>query len=125
MGITPTTISVGPVGKKTGRWKGLFLVDSGATTSMAPGKILKKMGAKPFRRDRYEMADGSMVEYQVGVAMMTVKGVTVASEVIFGPDDVEPLLGALTMQAANLIWDAQREELIPSPRLKPLKSARR
>lgn len=123
MGITHTTVSVAPVGRKTKPWKSLFLVDSGASTSMAPGKVLRRLGVKPFRKDKYELADGTMTEFAIGVAMITVKGVTVGSEVIFGPDDSEPLLGAQTMQAANLIWDAQREELIPSPRLKPLKLA--
>lgn len=122
MEITHTTVTLAPVGKKVKPWKALFLVDSGATTSMAPGKILKKLGIRPFRREKYELADGTMAEFDVGGAMLTVKGVTVVSEVIFGPDDAEPLLGALAMEAANLVWDAQREELVPSSRLKPLKT---
>src|SRR5438552_11278442 len=125
MGITHTTVSVAPVHGKKKPWKALFLVDSGASTSLVPANVLRRLGVKPFRKDRYELADGTKMPFDIGVAMFTVKEVTVASEVLFGPDDAEPLLGAMTMQAANLIWDAEREQLMPSPRVKPLKRSRR
>lgn len=121
MGVTHVTVAVAPIGNKKKPWKALFLVDSGATTSMVPGKFLRQMGIRPFRKDGYELADGAVAKFDVGGAMFTVKGVTVLSEVAFGLNDAEPLLGAQTLQSANLIWDAAREELVPSPRLKPLK----
>ena len=124
MGITHTMVLVGPVSNSKRPWKSLFLVDSGASTSMIPAGVLRKLGIKPIRKDRYELADGTKTEFNVGGAMFTVKGITVISEVVFGPDDAEPLLGAMTMRAANLIWDAEREELIVSQRLKPLKTLR-
>ena len=124
MGITHTSVSVAPIGGEKGPWKALFLVDSGASTSMVPGSVLRELGIKPIRKDQYELAGGTKMSFEIGGAVMTVKGVPVVSEVLFGPDDAEPLLGAMTMQAANLIWDAEREELIPSPRVKPLKPMR-
>ncbi|NOT00520.1 MAG: clan AA aspartic protease [Phycisphaerales bacterium] len=124
MGITHTTVSVSPVENRKKPWKGLFPVDSGSSITMVPGDVLRQLGVKPFRKDRFELADGTMTEMQIGLAMVAVKGVTVGTEVAFGPDDAEPLLGAITLQSANLIWDAQREELLPSPRLKPLKALR-
>ncbi len=123
MGTTHTSVLVQPVRDGGRCWRGLFLVDSGATLTMVPSRILHEVGIAPFRRDRCEMADGTPIDLEVGVAMLTVKGTQVAAEVLFGPDDAEPLLGATAMQAANLVWDAHREELIPSSRAKPLKSA--
>jgi predicted aspartyl protease len=102
----------------------VFLVDSGASVSVVPGEVLCRLGIKPYRRDQCELADGSMAELDVGLAMLTLKGITVGNEVAFGPDDCEPLLGAPALQAANLVWDARREQLVPSSRLKPLKVAR-
>ncbi len=122
MGITHITVAVSPVAGRKKPWKALFLVDSGAKDTRVPGRVLRRLGIKPYRRDNYELADGSLVEFDIGAAMVTVKGVTVVSEVLFGPDDVEPLLGAITMQSANLIWDARRERLVPSPHAKPLKA---
>ncbi len=121
MGITHTTVAVRPIGNAKKPWKAVFLFDSGASTTLVPGNVLRRLGIKPFRRDPFEMADGSSVELDVGGAMLTIKGITVLCEVAFGPDDVEPLLGAVALQNANLTWDAQREILVPSPRLKPLK----
>ena len=40
-----------------------FLVDTGATDSLAPAKELKKAGIKPRGRMAYELADGQTVEY--------------------------------------------------------------
>jgi predicted aspartyl protease len=124
MGITHTSVAVAPIANRRKPWKAAFLVDSGASTSRVPGRVLRRLGIKPIRRDPFELADGSVAELDVGGALLTVKGVTVVSEVAFGPDDAEPLLGATALQAANLTWDAQREELVPSPRLKPLKAAK-
>jgi len=102
-GITHTVVPVAPVGNRRKPWKGLFLVDSGASTSMAPRQELRRLGIRPIRKESYELADGTKVRFDVGAAMMIVKGVPVVSEVIFGPEDAEPILGALTMQSANLI----------------------
>lgn len=121
MGITHTTVAVKSMSNGKTSWKAVFLVDSGASVSLIPSHVLRRLGIKPFRRDRYELADGTAVDMDIGFALLTVKGITVGNEVAFGPDDCEPLLGAPAMQAANLVWDARREELVPAPRLKPLK----
>lgn len=126
MGITHTIAAAKPAlnGRRHKPWKAVFLVDSGASVSVVPGKVLRTLGIKPYRRDRYERAGGSLAELDIGLAFLTVKGITVGSEVAVGPDDCEPLQGAPAMQSANLVWDARREELVPATRLKPLKLAR-
>ncbi|MFN0137977.1 MAG: hypothetical protein ACKVS9_17885 [Phycisphaerae bacterium] len=125
MGVARVTVSVAPIGSSVRRWKGEFLVGSGASTTMVPAKVLRELGIEPFRKEPRELADGSVMSFDVGGAMITVLNETVASEVLFGPDDAEPLLGAITMQSANLIWDAQKEELRLNSRLKPLKRLKR
>jgi clan AA aspartic protease len=121
MGITHTSVAVQPIGNRKKPWKAVFLVDSGASVCVVPRRVLRRLGIKPYRRDRYELADGSMAEFEVGGAILTVKGIPVMQDVAFGPDDCEPILGAPALQAANLVWDARREQLVPAPRLKPLK----
>jgi predicted aspartyl protease len=125
MGITHTTVAVQPIGNRRKPWKAVFLVDSGASIPVVPGNVLRRLGIRPYRRDSYELADASMTDLDIGVALFTVKGITVANEVAFGPDDCEPLLAAPVLQSANLVWDARRERLIPSTKLKPLKRIRR
>lgn len=98
-------------------------MDSGATFSLVPARILLGLGVRPYRTEVCEMADGSSIELAIGAATFTTLGITVTGEVLFGPDDAEPLLGALTIQAANLVWDARRERLVPSSRPHLLKAA--
>lgn len=47
-----------PVPRTRKKYRAQFLVDSGATDSMASGKALKKAGVKPVGRMAYELADG-------------------------------------------------------------------
>jgi len=124
MGITHTTVAVRSIADRKKPWKAVFLVASGVSVSMVPANVLRRLGVRAIRRDRYELADGTIAELDVGAALLTVKGITVANEVAFVPDDSEPLLGAPALQSANLVWDARREELVPAQRLKPLKCAR-
>lgn len=124
MGLTHVTVAVAPVGGRRKTWKGLFLVDSGAIDTLVPGRALRELGIRPYKRDTHEMADGTAIELDVGSARITVKDETVTADVLFGPDDAEPLLGAITIQAAGLHWDARHEHLTKS-RVKPLKYRRK
>jgi predicted aspartyl protease len=93
MGITHITVAVAPMGGQKKPWKALFLVDSGAKDTLVPRRVLRRLGIKPYRRDWYKLADGSLVDFDIGAAMITVKGVTVASEALFGPRRRRAVLG--------------------------------
>jgi hypothetical protein len=45
-----------------------FLVDTGATDSLAPTSELKKIGIKAIGKMAYELATGTFVEYEFGLA---------------------------------------------------------
>ena len=45
-----------------------FLVDTGATDTMAPAFELKKIGMQPTGKDIYELANGELVELEHGNA---------------------------------------------------------
>ena len=47
MGLTHVTVSVKVVGGSDGRYEALFLVDTGATDSMAPASELSRPGSGP------------------------------------------------------------------------------
>ena len=68
-------------------------MDTGATDSLAPARELRKIGLEPVGTKRYELADGTVLEYPFGLAEITFMGETTAGRVIFGPDNAEPLLG--------------------------------
>ena len=99
-----------------------FLVDTGALDSMAPANALRDIGIEPVGKRVYELANGHLEEYEYGLAEISFMGHLTAGEVIFGPENTEPLLGAITLQAAGFIVDPRHEKLRKLS-LRPLKSA--
>jgi predicted aspartyl protease len=99
-----------------------FLVETGATDTMAPGSELKKIGMQPIGKDIYEPASGELVEYEYGNAELTFMGEDVPVRIIFGPDDSAPILGVVALEAAGFIVDPKNERL-RKLRARPLKQA--
>ena len=88
------------------------MVDTGASYSVFPESMLERLGIWRLERVGFEQADGSIIEYDVGVAWMTINGRERASSVAFGPDGAEPLLGSSTLQEFLLLVDPVTEELV-------------
>ena len=88
-----------------------FLVDTGAMYSMAPALELKKIGMQPVGKDTYELANGELVEYEHGNAELTFMGEVVPVRIIFGPDDIKPLLGVVALETAGYIVDPTSQTL--------------
>lgn len=88
-----------------------FLVDSGAIYSLAPAPILRRLGIRPLRREVFELADGSTMRRDVGLALFRIGRTLGGSEVIFGAPGDEPLLGAVTLEALGFELDPARRRL--------------
>ena len=88
-----------------------FLVDTGAMQSMAPAPELRKIGMQPVGKQLYELANGERVEYEHGFAEMEFMGEVIATRIIFGPDDTEPLLGVIALESAGFIVDPTTQRL--------------
>ncbi len=92
------------------------LVDTGAFLTMAPEPALRNLGLTPNRTVEFELADGSVVAYGVGEAQAAINGRSVTTQIVFGPDDVEPVIGAYTLEGLQLAVDPVNETLMPAPR---------
>ena len=99
-----------------------FLVDTGATDSMIPASELLALGIKPNHKKTYELASGEFKKYDVGYAELSFMGETIETRVIFGPDNAEPILGVLALEAVGVIVDPTSQKLRKLPAL-PLKRA--
>ena len=88
------------------------LVDTGSTFSMLPSSLLHRLGIAPTRTRRLLLADGSVQEYQTGMAYFEVDGSDGEAMVVFGPDDVH-LLGATTLETLLFVVDPINRRLIP------------
>lgn len=93
-----------------------FLVDSGAVYSVMPASVLKKLGIKPTDKQTFSLANGEVMEKEVGNASFEYLGKLRSSPVVFGEEGIF-LLGAVTLEALGVILDPINRELKPLPML--------
>lgn len=86
-------------------WQGEFVVDTGATDSIVPRRHLEAIGLTP-RGDRvFVLADGSEFRAEVTNAEIEFLGEWAGGTVVFGPDDVSPLLGLTALESSGFAVD--------------------
>jgi clan AA aspartic protease len=92
-------------------YEGQFLVDTGAIDSMAPASELHKIGIRPVGVRRYQLADGSLVQYPFGIAHIEFMDEIAAGRIVFGPENVEPILGVTQLESAGIVVDPRNQTL--------------
>lgn len=120
MGLTYVTVRLSPGADARKHYTAEFLVDTGATDSMASGKALRKAGIKAVGKTAYELADGQIKEYEFGLATIRFMGEITSGRVIFGEDGIEPLLGVTALESVGILVDAANKTLKRLPAI-PLK----
>lgn len=120
MGLIHVTVTLRANQQTKKRYEADFLIDTGATDSMAPAKALEKAGIISAGKMSYELADGQIKEYNFGLAVIEFMGELTAGRVIFGPDNVEPILGVTALESVGILVDPVRQTLKRMPAI-PLK----
>ena len=120
MGAIHVTVSLRARQKSRKKYEADFLVDTGATDSMAPASKLKRAGISRSGRMSYELADGSTVEYSFGLAVIEFMGEITSGRVIFGPEESEPILGVTALESVGIIVNPRTHQLKRLPAI-PLK----
>jgi predicted aspartyl protease len=92
MRLIHVTVALRQLPRSRKKYEADFLVDTGATDCMAPASELQRAGIRRRGRMAYELADGTTVEYDFGLAEIEFMGEITSGRVIFGPEDSEPLL---------------------------------
>jgi len=104
----PLTI-IGPEGEATIE----ALVDTAATYSWIPEDILRNLGVQPITSKAFSLADGRVMQYQIGPITARIDGEEMPTLCIFGDAGTEPLLGAMTLEAFLLAADPYNKKLVP------------
>lgn len=114
MGILRTTIEMAAL-ERPGRRRTLeaVMVDTGSEYSWAPETFLTELGIVPVRVDRFETANGEIMERPVGFALIHVAGRVAPGVVAFAQPGDMTLLGAQSLEGLNLRVDLTRRELVP------------
>jgi predicted aspartyl protease len=121
MGLTHVVVKIGNLGSNN-LYEEDFLVDTGAMDSMAPASKLRRVGIKPVGKRTYELADGVIQEYEYGLAELRWLNEITSTDIIFGPENCEPILGVIALEAAGYIVDP-KNQTVRKLRARPLKQA--
>ena len=88
------------------------LVDTGASYSMFPRRMLERLGIEKRFILPFEQADGSVINRDVGLAVLVINDAESPMRVIFGEDNVSSLIGSNALQEFLLLIDPVGEQLI-------------
>ena len=93
------------------------LVDTGATFTVVPAAVLQRLGVAPRERVSFRLADGRVMDRQIGETQVRVEGKTLLTVVVFGGEAEPALLGVYTLERAVLAVDPVRQRLVPAEAL--------
>lgn len=115
MGIFRTTISIAHVGRTAVRRTLTdVMVDTGSEYNWVPRALLEELGVEAERVDRFETADGRVLEREVGFARLFAAERSAIAAVVFAEPNDLVLLGAHGLEGLNLRIDLGRKELVPA-----------
>lgn len=124
MVITHVTTAVWNLARQGTPFEAEFLVDTGAMVCLAPRESLLAAGIAPEGKAVYELANGQPIEFEYGFARIAFMGEETVAQIIFGPEESEPILGAVALDNTGVIVEPVTMTLKRVP-AKPLKRAHR
>ena len=89
------------------------LVDTGSTYTVLPNEVLEQLGINQEGQRRFELGDDRLVEYPIGYARLRLGEDQTIVLVVFGPEGIDPLLGATALEHLSLAVDPIHQRLIP------------
>jgi predicted aspartyl protease len=93
------------------------LVDTGATFSKLPAKVLRRLGVRPDFATTVELGDGRLIRRRVGYVRLSLGRKQAPVPVMFGGSREEALVGATTLEILGLAPDPVRRRLVESRHL--------
>ena len=88
-------------------------VDTGAFLTTVPARLLRELGIAPTGKRTLRLADGRVIERNIGEARATINDKSTVTQVAFGDDNDPPLLGAYTLEGLFLAVDPVGQRLVP------------
>lgn len=115
MGIFRTTVSVAALDNPASRQSfDEVMVDTGSEYTWLPAPALASIGVAPVRVDRFETADGRILERDIGFAVVAAGGHTAPTIVVFAEPGDMTLMGVHALEGLNLRVDVVRRALVPA-----------
>ena len=89
------------------------LVDTGSSFTFLSSSLLAALGIAPMGAGHFVMANNAVEQYPVGHARVRLEGQERIVPVVFGPENIEPLLGATALEIFLLAADPINQRFIP------------
>ena len=112
MGITHDVAVVANPKKAKPAFRMRLLVDSGATYSLLPEKVWKRLKLKATRSVEFDLADGTLITRPVAQAEFRILDREAISPVVLGADNDVALIGAVTLETLGLVLNPLSRELM-------------
>ncbi|MBI4311342.1 MAG: retroviral-like aspartic protease family protein [Chloroflexi bacterium] len=88
------------------------LVDTGASYTILPASLLRRLGVTPFTRRRFRLGDNRVATRELGETRIKMHDEIITRIVVFGEEGVV-LLGADTLEGFGLVVDPIGQRLVP------------
>ena len=89
-------------------------VDTGATHTILPARVIDALGIHPTGTARVRLANGSVDEWPATAVLMRLEEKEWPTIALVGPSDGPALLGAVTLEEFRLAVDPVARRLIPA-----------
>ncbi|RLI78321.1 Retroviral aspartyl protease [Archaeoglobales archaeon] len=88
-----------------------LIADTGAIYTIVKRETLEELGIKPIGRRRFKLANGDVIERDVGICRIDIGDVFTHSIVVFGEERDTEVLGVTTLEELGLQVDPVTGEL--------------
>lgn len=115
MGMFRTTIAIQAL-DRTRSAEALHdvIVDTGSEYTWIPSTLLEELGIRRERKQRFRLADGSVIARDLGYAIVHAGGTEAPDLVVFAEESDAILLGAHSIEGMNLKLDLASCQLVPA-----------
>lgn len=90
-----------------------FLIDTGSVFSFAPREKLASIGIAPLRRETFRQMYGTLIQREVGRALLRIADKEEVVPIVFGEPDDAAAVGVLALEALALGLDPTSGRLRP------------
>ena len=114
VGTTHLEVRISNPADRSRTFKQVLIVDTGAYHTIAPARLLRRIGVEPYAKERFGLADGRTVVREIGAAFFEVQGRVGVGAVIFGKRSDAALLGVTTLENLGLTIEPLRHVVRPA-----------
>jgi len=90
------------------------LVDTGSELTWIPAHVLDQLGVEREGTQRFQVADGRVLERRLGMAIVHAEAAFAPDWVVFAEEGDMVLLGARSLEGMNLRVDPRAKRLVPA-----------